>query len=293
MFERIVEEYGIEVVVNRTKISRRNLRKLQNGDFESFSKPQAYGFVRILEREFDEDFSELRSALDTWFSEVGTDNEEIFVITQKGAPPKSRIWVVLILVAAVLSLAFYLFRQEFSPREEKVPAVPAHEKVQATEPEKRGVPPAAEGERESVRSGSGKAAKQPASTAAPASAPAVERNGDSVRDSETKGEEKGARSEPYVSVENAVITPSAKLWFGVIDLETKKHISKVSDEPYEIDSTGKKLLVTGHGHFEISDSLGNLFKFHDGEKHYFLIDDGMVKEIDFDEFKRLNGGRDW
>ncbi|BDY12763.1 hypothetical protein [Hydrogenimonas cancrithermarum] len=285
MFERIVEQYSIEVVVNRTKISKKNLEKLQSGDFEGFTKPQAYGFVKILEREFDEDFSDLKSALDAWFSQSGTGSEEVFVAVERGEPAKSKIWIVLALAAVVLFLALYLFRQEFSSREEKALSVSTQEKAQVVKPEKEGVLPEGAVEKENGSSGTDETQKRPAS--------AAEQSGSSVMGTEVKEEEKRAASEPYVPVENAVITPLVKLWFGVIDLKTKKRIAKVTDKPYEIDSTGKKLLVTGHGRFEISDAFGNLFKFNDAKKHYFLIDDGMVKEIGSDEFKRLNGGKGW
>jgi hypothetical protein len=60
-----------------------------------------------------------------------------------------------------------------------------------------------------------------------------------------------------------------------------------------IEPDAKKLIITGHGFFSISDADGNNLKFHGSKKHYFLLEEGVIKEIDSKEFKRLNGGRIW
>jgi hypothetical protein len=283
MFEKIVTQYSIEVVSNRTKISKKNLEKLMAGDFSGMTKPQAYGFLKILQREFGEDeFGDLKSQLDAWFSQSQPGESEIFVTSEPSEDVKGKRWIVITLAILVLLLGLYLIQKEFSGAPKQ--AVD----MNATAGQTHETAPLAEAGKAATAEGTSEVTQ----TAGEASSIA-EASAEMAEQPEAAAEPEKNVTEPYVPIENAVIVPRVKLWLGIIDLKTKRRVAKVTADSYEIESRGKKLLVTGHGRFEISDAFGNLFKFNDAKKHYFLIDDGMVKEIDFAEFKRLNGGKGW
>ncbi len=292
MFESFLQKYSIEVVVNRTKISRRNLEKLAAGNFEELTRPQAMGFVKILQREFgDEDFTPLQKEVEAWFENLPeTHSEPIFHPGEEHGGGNKR-WLVVVLLAVAVLFGYYLYRSEFAsesvsrqPRATQepiqVPAVtPDHRTPGTTGHTPNGtetspVGGVAEGE------GNGSIDAQAAETSSAVPKSAVSKESAEI-------------SKPYVPLEPVLVEPTVKLWLGIIDLTTKKRVAKVTDRPYEIDAHGRKLVLTGHGRFEISDAFGNLFKYNDAKKHYFLIDDGLVKEIDASEFKRLNGGRLW
>jgi len=295
MLDQIVKKYTIEVVISRTKISKRNLEKLSHGQFEDFTRPQAYGFLKILEREFDEDFSELRAALDAWDWQSHMKHNEIFLDAHKEAPTTNKKWIVTLLIIAIALMAFYLFQQEFSTQEHVKPSVPPlsvekkHEKhVTKEKPLETPTQQIDLNQSEAVvehvdENGSDMESQKEAIDQ-------VEQNQTQAQAAESLTKEE---TKPYVPIENTVVTPLVKLWIGVIDLKTKKRLAKVTDQPYEIESYGKKLLLTGHGRFEVSDAFGNLFKYNDPKKHYFLIEDGNIQEIDLKTFKVLNGGRGW
>ncbi len=286
MLEKILKQYGIEKVSARTKISKKHLSKLLERDFEGFSKPQAYGFVSILEREYGDSFEELRVELQAWFSkgEGSEKREEIFVTTETQKPKSGlKKWIAVAAVLLLAAIALLLVQMQTPSQERErmqgASTPPVQKAEEKTESETPPPAPAAESRKsqestEATGSGEKVAAEVPEREAVAAAAETSE-------------------PQPYVPMENAVVTPIVKLWFGIIDLETKKRIAKTTGDPYEIESKGRKLLITGHGRFEISDAFGNLFRFNDAKKHYFLIDDGMVKEIPLDEFKRLNGGKVW
>ncbi|WP_457594533.1 hypothetical protein [Hydrogenimonas sp.] len=278
MLEKILKQYGIEKVSARTRISRKHLSKLLQKDFEGFSKPQAYGFVPILKREYGDDFEELRVELETWFAEgEGEEKKEEIFVSADTQESKSNLkkGIAAAVVLLLAALAFYVVQNQ-SPSERTV------------QTERATPAPAGEGaERNESESVTAAPAVESAETAKPDEKEAAAPEATAATAVETP------EPQPYVPMENAVITPIIKLWFGIIDLETKKRIAKTTADPYEIESKGKKLLITGHGRFEISDAFGNLFKFNDAKKHYFLIDDGMVKEIPESEFRRLNGGKVW
>jgi len=288
MFETILEQYTIEVVANRTKISKRNLEKLREGDFSGFTRPQAIGFVRILEREFGEDFSDLRSEIEAAMGERGGNpvHEPIFVRESGVAPKRSKGWLVAAVVIVALLLGFYLFRKDFSAPAREEGLTPAVASVPAATPKQ----PSQNAETEPAQARPQTLASEKRADAT--AAPAAEANATQNAEAAEPAKEKKAE-EPYVPLEPVAVTPTVKLWFGIIDLKSGKRTAKVTAQPYEIDSHGKKLVVTGHGRFEISDAFGNLFKYNDAKKHYFLIDDGLVREIDAAEFRRLNGGKGW
>ncbi len=289
MLEKILKQYGIDKVSARTKISRKHLSMLAEKNFEGFSKPQAYGFVSILQREYGDDFDELKKELDAWFCEGEECKEEIFVTKQEQTGPQlKKIVGAAVLILLLMAAAMFFTQkdsgmiQTSSSKSQKVEKAvkesgAANEAQSAKSPEEsRENIESARSEKIAESTESAEAAKSEAEPAAEQPTP-----------------EKSGEPKPYVPMENAVITPIVNLWFGVIDLETKKRVAKTTADPYEIESKGKKLLITGHGRFEISDAFGNLFKYNDAKKHYFLIDDGMVKEIPVAEFRRLNGGRVW
>lgn len=283
MLEKILKEYGVDKVSAKTKIPRKHLIKLQEKDFEGFSKPQAFGFVKILQREYGDDFSELKSELDAWFCEGEECKEEIF-IAQKSSDDSKTKKAVVAAVLILLAIGSVLMYQQKSSSKEQISAVESPAKT---------VESKIESNMTEESSQSAKVEKNEAATESKKGEEANESGGEKAASDVLQSEQKSEEPEPYVPKENPVITPIVKLWFGVIDLETKKRVAETTADPYEIDFKGKKLLITGHGRFEISDSFGNLFKYNDAKKHYFLLDDGMVKEISLAEFKRLNGGRVW
>ncbi len=289
MLEKILKDHGIDKVSARTKISRKHLTKLREKNFEGFSKPQAYGFVSILQREYGDDFEELKKELDAWFCEGEECKEEIFVAKPEQSGPQLKKIVGAAVTILILMAAAMFFVQKESGMTGPAPVESLEAKsavqksggnlqIESAEGIKKSSDdtPNSASDNVSRQSGSAEAAMSDAKLAAESNATAS-----------------GGEPEPYVPMENAVITPVVKLWFGVIDLKTKKRIAKTTADPYEIESKGRWLLITGHGRFEISDAFGNLFKYNDAQKHYFLIDDGMVKEIPVAEFRRLNGGRVW
>ncbi|BBG64929.1 membrane protein [Hydrogenimonas sp.] len=280
MLEKILKQYGVDKVSAKTKIAKKNLVKLRDRDFEGFSKPQAFGFLSILQREYGDECTELKTALEVWFTEQkgGEKKEEIFISAdERKSEPKYRGAIAVIILLLLAAAALYFFRAGEKPESGVKKAAETHTPLPAAQNEaNESVSAAASAHEESLEAAKPKVEE----AAAPEKVEAVP-------------EKEQSEPKPYVPMENPVITPVVKLWFGIIDLESKKRVAKTTADPYEIESKGKRLLITGHGRFEISDSFGNLFKYNDAKKHYFLIDDGMVKEIPLSEFRRLNGGKVW
>ncbi|AQW80525.1 hypothetical protein CPIN17260_0170 [Campylobacter pinnipediorum subsp. pinnipediorum] len=91
---------------------------------------------------------------------------------------------------------------------------------------------------------------------------------------------------------NGYIVPKSKVWIGVIDLKNKTKKSSTVSERYDLDLTGEKLIVCGNGNIviHIDDEQKT---FDPGRAARFLIKDGDIRFLTYDEFLSLNGGKSW
>ena len=289
MFEEIIEKYTIETVSERTKISQKNLQRLRNGDFDGITRTQAYGFLRILQREFGEDFDDLRQRLDEYFAHQKSENHEPIFQRNHAEPSRgSKGWVVSLILGMALVFGGYLYFKDF------------HENRETAEPQ----PVVSTGGTAQAQSDTKRTVEANVSTEQSEGAEEANltiQNGETIEKSGTPGDvnetvqkpAEPAPKKPLPPLEPVELIPTKKIWIGVIDLDTKKRTAKVTSRPYEIPSRGRRLVVTGHGKFRIADIEGSLFKYNDAKKHYLLIEDGRVEEIDKAAFKRLNGGKVW
>jgi len=89
------------------------------------------------------------------------------------------------------------------------------------------------------------------------------------------------------------IEPKYKVWLGVIYLDTKQRKDFVASSRYKLDSSRPQIIITGNGLISI---------YNNGEKEIFGAGSGMrfafdhkegFRQISQEQFKELNGGRDW
>ena len=71
--DKFFEQYSIEEISKRTKISPISLRYIKNKEYEKIPKVKFYGFINIIEREFKIDLSEL---IDEYNSTLSIPKEE-------------------------------------------------------------------------------------------------------------------------------------------------------------------------------------------------------------------------
>jgi hypothetical protein len=283
MLDSIIEKFGLDAVSKKTRISKKNLEKLLRREFSTFSKPKALGFISILEREYKEDFSDLRNDIVEWFKSENSQEDQITF-----PPPEkpNRTWITIVPLILVVAFGFYLYKNEFSNSQmvnDNSISMKSVEKIYKEEDSQKSKESQNNKTELSVEDNGSlkKIDKEPAKNI-------VDKN-----ISADNSLDKNSSIKPYVPVEDIVVVPDKRMWIGVIDLENRKRKSKIVEEAFNIENGSEKLIVTGHGFFDISDAEGNNFVFRDPNKHYFLLKDGMVEEISSKEFKGLNGGKVW
>lgn len=119
---------------------------------------------------------------------------------------------------------------------------------------------------------------------------------DDVKQSEqsTQTKETNATKTKPQEPKTASLKTLKKVWVGIINLNTKskKSYDAAASREFEINLNEPQLIVAGNG---------NVNLIIDGKKQSFnptsavrlLVKDGTIKQINYDEFVLLNGGKSW
>ncbi|MDD2951094.1 MAG: hypothetical protein PHU29_09925, partial [Sulfuricurvum sp.] len=95
-----------------------------------------------------------------------------------------------------------------------------------------------------------------------------------------------------ISGKDLIIHPIYKVWYGMIDMASGKRIQKITTDPIHIDTTKNWLIFLGHGRLEVESSSGKI-EFKQTDPIRFICENGVLKELNKDEFIERNGGQDW
>ena len=331
LFNELIEQEGLETVVSKTNISSENLNRLLNEEFDKLNRVKALGFLLILEREYkDIDVSELREKIKLYYEDHAPTDEKVVMVPVNSTTGGGFSFFKLFIIATILGGGYYLYTQGklnslINQVEEKkeffddnkaleTNATEAEAQkvvVKKSEPQTVQIQTPTPPKEDSVannkdKSNSTNIAKQQASLNE--SYESKTENNKSVASVVQEVSEDFLANEANKTVEKSqdttetVVAPittvtvhptRSVLWFGFINLETKKRrefMKKVST-PFTIGNS-RWLLVTGHGYVEII-SEAKTIENADNKKHYFLIDSTDIKEITKKEFRELNGHRGW
>lgn len=263
-----LKNVGAQKIYEDTHIPVEHVQAIIHESFDGFSRVQFLGFVSILEREYGEDLSELRS--------LGLENFEVQrdVLEEPSvfiAPKKKKKLTFLYLFLALSLFAAVAYFQMNSPEEStEMPAVDNSRimNVQKT-----------------MQSDD---ANESNLSAMDANTTRVEVNATKV-DASDLAEEVIQETETPKSLKFRAKT---KLWLGYIDVVTNKHYNKIFTGEFELDANKSWLLVFGHKFVDIA--LGDeLVEVDKNDSLRFSYEDGELKAISKKEFKRLNRGRTW
>ncbi len=110
------EEVGYKKVSNKTFINEEDLRAFLNQDFTNINKTKALGFIKILEREYPVDLSELRTLYINYIHDNhNNDHKTLFVHSEEKDEniwKKYLLWVLIPIVGVIA--VWYLFLQSGS-----------------------------------------------------------------------------------------------------------------------------------------------------------------------------------
>lgn len=256
-----LKSIGVQKIHETTHIARAHIESILNENFEGMGSVQLLGFISILEREYSLDLSELKSRAREHFQAQKPVQESVKEVKIFSASKKKRelkLIYMLIGAAVILTLLYFASR---APQNDTLDT-------------KDELPPAAvviqDDKNDSL----------------------LDTNSSQESLMESTGEEEEIKVEPEVKPLSFKIIPKTKVWLGYIDLSDYKKSQTTFSDELELDPQKDWLLSFGHGHIKIEIN-GEITEYKDPRTMRFSYIDSELKEIGFDEFKRLNRGNGW
>jgi preprotein translocase subunit SecG len=264
-----LKDIGAQKIYEDTHIPVEHVQAILYESFDGLSKVQFIGFISILEREYGEDLSAVRARVIDYFNEKSASDEAITDDTIfKSSNSKKNLTVVYIILAIILLfIAIYYTMQsadqalESAVQESKIIQEVKKNIVLDTNVTKNS-------------SSDVNTSQKAEDFNATANKPEVE-----------KTEEKAVPK-------SLKIIARTKVWLGYIDAATNKKYQKTFKGELDLDPTKEWLLYFGHGYIDVIVD-GKERKFSEKDTLRLHYENGEIKEISIDEFRRLNRGNTW
>ncbi len=295
----ILEENSIKAIGQKTKISEENLENLFAKKFEDLKKIKTFGFISILEREYNADLSALRKEAESYYSEVYEDQSIALGLPTIGEKRgKSKFFLLLVL--GLLGYASWYFMTQFDKKHlselipfleegsienftgtdntkvDDIDTLSITKSMEKTQTVKEKVQPV---KAEVLTDNASVIVAETVTDISPTadkSAPAAEEN--SIAE----------ESKKIVS-----IMPVGRLWFGLVDMENAKRDHFSVSDSYDLDVTTKSWLVaTSSAPFSLKEA-DEIKEFNDAKEHYFKIDKNGIEVLTKSEYVAQGGWSQW
>ena len=275
----ILEENSIKAISKKTNINEENLEYLVASNFDALKKIKALGFISIIEREYHADLGRLREqALEYYGS-----REEVQSITL-GLPivevKRGKSKFLILFVFLLLGYASWYFFTQFDKKHLSglIPFVSENKDIS----------------KEEIVDDLSIAKAIVSNTPIPVESTEVAKVKKMADENVTKKTETIAEDSVAVtSMENVSIVPVGRLWFGLVEMDTKKRDHFSIAEAYELKVENKTwLIATSSAPFSLKNA-GVTRDFNDAEEHYFKIDKNEIQDLSKDEYVELGGWSQW
>ncbi|MGB6019713.1 MAG: hypothetical protein WBF77_08950 [Sulfurimonadaceae bacterium] len=299
-----LQELGSKTIASATHIPVTHIESILNKEFVKFQKPQFFGFLSILEREYKIDLSALKQEFlftraeeeitqDTSFDIAETssklfENKKALLENRKVIYGAAGGAVALLLVMLISMIDFS------STTEQKIEinntAIDQAKKNLNLEPAH------VSNVEDMMRNNEVESAEFGQDAQETNSSTLIDEN---VQEIKPVQEAKKAIDtlEPVSSTEPIMplylrLIPRGQLWVGIINAETHKRRAETITEPLILDAHKNWLIVTGYGHLDM-DCGDTTNKYREDKKLLFLYENGICQVIDEEEFKARNRGKLW
>ena len=320
----IVEKNSISAISKKTNISEENLDALITENFTPLPKSKAIGFISILERDYGVNLSELRKKAleyyDTQPKEKENNNLNIPIVDEK----KSRsVWFLLLMLGLLAYASWYFFTQfdkktlsNFLPFSEdamhiSIPFIEDNTKLAISkEPNNsknvsedlssyvKEVKPAQTIEIQATPEAVIEAVAQiekNISTQKNHTSTSMEKNTSVATNvaSKTTQDTITVQESSIPQVENILLIPDHKLWFGIINMDTGKREHFTILKEYKIDVKNRRwLIATSAAPFSFVNNEKTQ-EFNDAREHYFKVSEEGITPLSKSEYVAQGGWKQW
>ena len=294
-----LKKLNIKEISKITHIEEKTIEQLLNKDFKNLLDVNVNGFLKILERDFGLDLSDIKNEFDEFKSQnVSKKTTIIKQMAKKQSSnttnipiKKSRIIFPFLLLLLLFILIFFktdIFNFIKNNENNAVYSNATSVDKIKTDLESIGINvPKFDENNTLIESNQSKAENNESINALEKSILVEKEHNASLENNAS------AKTENNASMANtAIISSKNKIWIGIIDIKTGKKTMQIANEPYKIDLSKDSLLMTGHGEFELKTD-DKVQEFNNKNSMKFLIENGKISQIDMETFQKYNGGKVW
>ncbi|EIA4404124.1 hypothetical protein K7I26_001664, partial [Campylobacter jejuni] len=304
-----IQELNLKEVAAKTQIELDFLEALVEKNFAVLSRFNVKGFVKILSREYELDFSDFNEEYEAYLNENNpTPQTKSKMITPKldaYSQKSSNAWpfLIVLIVLVIIGSGIYYFdtlKTFFKDEQNNTSATVIDIIGQAQENLK------SLGGNNVVVIDNNKAQEtNQTESVLPSQNISLQENDKNIsienniseNNTTLLDEEKNTQIQEDTntpktdSLKEAHFKTSTKIWIGLIDLKSLKKTSFVKEKDFNISLDKDQLILTGAAALTMFDQENKEQKFPAGISKRFLIKDGKITSISAAEFVKLNKGK--
>ncbi|WP_149701158.1 phosphatidylglycerophosphate synthase [Campylobacter concisus] len=305
-----LKEIGIKEISRKTHIEPTFLQYIFDKNFEKLSRLNIRGYAKILQREYGVDLSELLAEYDAFMQENTPDESNKTVVSPKiasytpdditnqrqGGGSGFFFWIVILAIIGGGAYYFdaYKYVQNFiATLNEDNTSVSYSQSSIVNEVKKNIIDtnvtitqnaPKIEANSSNVK------ISAPAEQNVTVSSASVDQN--TVKPSMAAQPAPKVEQNVTKPLNEAVITPKQRVWIGIINLENGQKTSSDTSKSVNINLDQRQLVVCGNGNIELK--IGDkVTKYNPSRPARFLVENGDMKFLTYDEFVEMNKGKSW
>ncbi|ECL4217805.1 hypothetical protein [Campylobacter jejuni] len=306
-----IQELNLKEVAAKTQIELDFLEALVEKNFAVLSRFNVKGFVKILSREYELDFSDFNEEYEAYLNENNpTPQTKSKMITPKldaYSQKSSNAWpfLIVLIVLVIIGSGIYYFdtlKTFFKDEQNNTSATVIDIIGQAQENLK------SLGGNNVVVIDNNKAQEtNQTESVLPSQNISLQENDKNIsienniseNNTTLLDEEKNTQIQEDTntpktdSLKEAHFKTSTKIWIGLIDLKNLKKTSFVKEKDFNISLDKDQLILTGAAALTMFNQENKEQKFPAGISKRFLIKDGKITSISAAEFVKLNKGKEW
>ncbi|ECL3265788.1 hypothetical protein ACVO7R_001612 [Campylobacter coli] len=309
-----IEDLNLKEVAARTKIELEFLEALVKKDFATLNRFNVRGFVKILSREYELDFTDFNEEFETYLNENNLNDTttkpkmitpKLDAYSQKSTSFVSFIIIVIIIALIGFGIYYFDYIKSFFQKDQNNSSAAVVDIIGKAQSNLKALEnnvvvidnQAEENETEAnltqiqntELNNTKEEIKQISTT--PNNTNANEENL-STNDSLATTNQEVAEVSKTLNKE-AHFKASGKIWIGLIDLSNYRKTSLVKENDFNLSLEVNRLVLTGAAALSVFDENGKEQKFPAGNSKRFLIKDGKITSISAAEFMKLNKGKEW
>ena len=305
-----LKEIGIKEISRKTHIEPTFLQYIFDKNFEKLSRLNMRGYAKILQREYGVDLSELLAEYDSFMQENTPDDSHKTKVSPKiasytpdditnqrqGGGSGFFFWIIILAIIGGGAYYFdaYKYVQNFiASLNEDNTSVSYSQSSIVNEVKKNIIDT-------NVTISQNTPKIDANASSVKISAPAEQNVTVSPASVDQNALKPNMAAQPAPKVEQnvtkplneAIITPKQRVWIGIINLENGQKTSSDTSKSVNINLDQRQLVVCGNGNIELK--IGDkVTKYNPSRPARFLVENGDMKFLTYDEFVEMNKGKSW